>query len=133
MRVPKRPFVFFTEKYNILQLYPNSHSFCTAKYENLHLHSNGNSVFYNKIHCFGICTQTTIRSSHKEIWNLFIINLVSFLKNGEKIKNMLLINSILFSFLQWKAELETLLKLELQFIYKKGYKNIDYRKLVTSL
>ena len=34
MRVPKRPFIFFTAKYEILQLYPNGYSFfLTAKYE----------------------------------------------------------------------------------------------------
>ena len=34
MRVPKRPFTFFTAKYEILQFYPNGYSFfLTAKYE----------------------------------------------------------------------------------------------------
>ena len=37
------------------------------------------------------------------------------------------------AFLQWKTKLEALLNFVLKFIHKKGYKNIDYRKLVTSL
>ena len=36
-------------------------------------------------------------------------------------------------FLQRKRKLEILLNFELNFIHKKGYKNLDYRKLVPSL
>ena len=105
------------------------------------MHPNGPLFFYNKIQNFESCTHTTICISLWQIemvvWvqlskfciSLYIMNLVSFLKNGEKIENM--ISRYCLAFLQWKTKLETLLNFELHFIHKKSYKN--YRILITNL
>ena len=81
MRVPKRPFVFFPEKYEILKFYSNSHSFlyskkkkcysCTqkairvfiVKCKILQLYPNGHLFFYSKIQNFENCAQTAIHST----------------------------------------------------------------------
>ena len=76
-------------------------------------------VFYNETENF---------ESHTQIY-LFIISLVSILKNRKNYD----FEISCFAFLQWKTKLETLLNFELHFIHKTGYKNKDYRKLVTSL
>ena len=76
-------------------------------------------VFYNETENF---------ESHTQIY-LFIISLVSIFKNRKNYD----FEISCFAFLQWKTKLETLLNFELHFIHKTGYKNKDYRKLVTSL
>ena len=54
--VSKRPFVFFTATYNILQLHPNDHLF-----------------FYNKTQHFGNCTQTAIRFFYSETQHFTVV------------------------------------------------------------
>ena len=74
--VPKRPFVFFSAKYKILQLYPNGHSFFYSEIWNFAVvpkrpfgfyKRNTKSrivpkwpfvFFYNETQNFEICTQT---------------------------------------------------------------------------
>ena len=104
-----------------------------------------------KFLCWNHFPRTVIRSlqGNTKVWKLFpnghlyfpqgnaksnyLLSIwFRFLKTGNKIKDM--ISRYLFCFfLQCKAKLETLLNFEIHIFYKKGYKNIDYRKLVTSL
>ena len=44
-----------------------------------------------------------------------------------------MISRYCFLFLQWKEKLERLLSSEIRISLKTGYKNVDYRKLVTNL
>ena len=62
----------------------------TGKYKFSELYPSGPSFFLNKIQNFDSCTQTAVCTSQKEIRNdNIVINLISFLKNGKKIKNMI--------------------------------------------
>ena len=133
---------FFTAKYKILQLYPNVHSSFYSEIRNLELypdghlfflqrntkfwklHPNGHSFFLQRSREFWKLYPNGICISHKQMRNLtFIINLVLLLKIAKKIwfRDTL------------ETKLETLLNFGIHIIHKKGYKNIDYRKLVTSL
>ena len=96
MRVPKRPVVFFTGKYKILQLYQNGNLFFTAKCKILKtvpkrpflflqrntkfwkLRPNGHLCFCMEVYNFENCTQAAICIFHKELRNLAIYHQFSF-------------------------------------------------------
>ena len=125
MGVPKRLFVFLTEKYKVLQLHPNGHSFFYRKIQNLELYSNGHSFYYNFQRNREFWKSYPNRHSYFPRGNTRSNYLSSiyfrFLKTEKKKKDF---EISCFLFLQWKTKLETLLNFELHFIHKKGYKNM---------
>ena len=114
--VPKRPSVFSQQNTKFWKLHPNSHSF-----------------FYNEMQNSESCTQTAIHDSLKEIRNVTIYHQFSFVSQKQKKNQKYDFEISWFVFLQWKTKSETLLNFELHIIHKEGYKNIDYRKLLTSI
>ena len=65
---------FSTVKYEILQFYPNSHSFFYNKIQNFTVASKQPSVFfYSEIQKFENCTQTAIRSLTMKYENFKVV------------------------------------------------------------
>ena len=145
------PFVFFTAKYQILQLHPNDHSFFYSEMQNFEtVPKRPFCFFHNETQNFKNFFETTIRffttkyrflkvapkrslvfpTWKYKIW-LFTINLVSFLKNRKKIKNMIL--RYLVCFFTMKNEIRNIVELWITFYSQKVLKIIDYRKLVNRL
>ena len=148
MRVPKRPFVFFLQRNTKFQSWTQTAiRFFSGKYKLFKTVPKQPFIFFQRnkknfenytqtairfLQNFESFTQTSIRIFLKEIRNLTIYRQFSFVSHkGKKIYKYDFERSR-FVFLQRKPKLETLLNFELHIIHTKGYKNIDYRKLVTS-
>ena len=132
-------------------MYPNNLLYFYSEIQNFKVVLKWPFVFLQRNAKFWNCTQAAISlflQWNTEFWKLYPNDHLFFPQGNTKSNYLSSIKFCFlkteksekydfeifcFVFLQWKTKLQTLLNFELHFIHKRGYKNIDYRKLVTSL